>query len=120
MASPDSFSRMRLKRGRVIGADDPAAVTTRRTAPRAQPQRCQCLACRSGALGAASAQIWGLRMANLFLSYDRDDAVQAQRIAAALEQHGHSVWWDRHIKGGTQYSKEIEQALNAADAVIVL
>jgi hypothetical protein len=59
-------------------------------------------------------------MANLFLSYDRDDVIQAQRIAAALEQHGHSVWWDRHIKGGTQYSKEIEQALNDADAVIVL
>ncbi|MEO5577841.1 MAG: toll/interleukin-1 receptor domain-containing protein, partial [Sphingomicrobium sp.] len=59
-------------------------------------------------------------MASVFLSYDREDKAKAQRIARALETAGHSVWWDRHIKSGAQYSKEIEQALKAADAVIVL
>lgn len=59
-------------------------------------------------------------MASVFLSYDRQDAAKAQRIASALETAGHSVWWDRHIKSGAQYSKEIEQALQAADAVVVL
>ena len=59
-------------------------------------------------------------MTSIFLSYDRDDAAKARIIAASLEKAGHSVWWDRHIKGGTQYSKEIEAALKAADAVVVL
>lgn len=59
-------------------------------------------------------------MASVFLSYDRDDATKARSIARALEKAGHSVWWDRHIKGGAQYSKEIEEALKRADAVIVL
>ena len=59
-------------------------------------------------------------MASVFLSYDRDDTARARPIAVALEKAGHSVWWDRHIKGGVQYSKEIEAALEAADAVVVL
>lgn len=59
-------------------------------------------------------------MARVFLSYDRDDAALAAPIAAALERAGHDVWWDQHIRGGAQFSREIERALNAADAVIVL
>lgn len=59
-------------------------------------------------------------MASIFLSYVREDAGKARAIAAILERAGHSVWWDRHIKGGAQYSSEIEAALNAADKVIVL
>lgn len=59
-------------------------------------------------------------MARIFLSYDREDASKARSIAVALEKAGHSVWWDRHIKGGAQYAKEIEAALKAADAVVVL
>jgi len=59
-------------------------------------------------------------MASVFLSYDRDDAARARPVAAALERAGHSVWWDKHIGGGSQYAKEIEQALNTADVVVVL
>ena len=59
-------------------------------------------------------------MASVFLSYARDDVAKARSVALALEKAGHSVWWDRHIKGGAQYSKEIEAALKAADAVVVL
>lgn len=59
-------------------------------------------------------------MASVFLSYDREDSAAAGSIARALEKAGHEVWWDRHIKSGAQYSKEIEQALKAADAVVVL
>lgn len=59
-------------------------------------------------------------MASVFLSYDRDDANKARPIAAALEKAGHSVWWDKHISGGSQYAKEIEQALNSVDVVVVL
>ncbi len=59
-------------------------------------------------------------MAKVFLSYHRGDAGKAQAIAAALENAGHDVWWDRHIKGGAKYSKEIDKALKQADAVVVL
>jgi tetratricopeptide (TPR) repeat protein len=61
-----------------------------------------------------------LPMAGVFLSYDREDAARARVIASALEKAGHSVWWDQHIRGGAQYSKEIDKALKAADAVVVL
>jgi tetratricopeptide (TPR) repeat protein len=59
-------------------------------------------------------------MARVFLSYDRDDASRAKPLAMALERAGHAVWWDFHIKGGAQYSKAIDEALKAADAVVVL
>lgn len=56
----------------------------------------------------------------VFLSYHRSDSGKARTIAALLERHGHKVWWDRFIRGGTQYSKEIEKELKAADVVVVL
>ena len=59
-------------------------------------------------------------MTSVFLSYDREDIGRARPIAAALEKAGHSIWWDRHIKGGAQFSKEIEQALTRSDVVVVL
>src|SRR5215212_5384273 len=62
----------------------------------------------------------GLLMASVFLSYDRDDASKARPIATALENAGHSVWWDLHVRGGAQFSKVIEEALKAADAVVVV
>jgi tetratricopeptide (TPR) repeat protein len=59
-------------------------------------------------------------MASVFLSYDREDGQSARALAAAVEGAGHSVWWDRHIKGGAQFESEIEAALKAADKVVVL
>ncbi|MGH6658525.1 MAG: toll/interleukin-1 receptor domain-containing protein, partial [Sphingomicrobium sp.] len=59
-------------------------------------------------------------MASVFLSYDREDTNRARLLAAALEKAGHSVWWDRRITSGAQFSKAIENALNTAEAVVVL
>jgi tetratricopeptide (TPR) repeat protein len=59
-------------------------------------------------------------MASVFLSYDRDDADKARPLALALEKAGHSVWWDLHVRGGAQFSRVIEEALRAADVVVVL
>lgn len=59
-------------------------------------------------------------MASVFLSYDHEDAERARPIALALEKAGHEVWWDLHVRGGAQFSKVIEEALKAADAVVVL
>lgn len=59
-------------------------------------------------------------MASVFLSYARDDRAKAEALATALEQLGHSVWWDRSIEGGSRFSQEIEQALKRSDAVVVM
>ncbi|MCL6697629.1 toll/interleukin-1 receptor domain-containing protein [Sphingomonas sp. NSE70-1] len=59
-------------------------------------------------------------MATVFLSYDHDDVERAAPIASALEKGGHSVWWDRHIHGGAAFNDEIEAAVEAANAVVVL
>ena len=58
-------------------------------------------------------------MADLFLSYARADREKIEGLAAALEAEGYSVWWDRHIEAGAEFSKDIEQALGEAKAVIV-
>ena len=58
-------------------------------------------------------------MASLFLSYSREDFERVRPLATALERDGHNVWWDRHISGGQEFAGAIEQALAAADVVIV-
>ena len=59
-------------------------------------------------------------MASVFLSYDRDDLSRARQFAQLLQGAGHEVWWDTQVRGGAQFSKVIEQALAAADVVVVL
>jgi tetratricopeptide (TPR) repeat protein len=59
-------------------------------------------------------------MASIFLSYSREDTGKAERIAKALEDAGHSVWWDRELRAGERFSAEIDRALKSADFVVVL
>ncbi|MBA3511029.1 TIR domain-containing protein [Sphingomonas sp.] len=59
-------------------------------------------------------------MADVFLSYARPDRVTAERLAGAIADTGLTVWWDRHIKGGSDFSRDIEKQLNAASKVLVM
>lgn len=59
-------------------------------------------------------------MARIFLSYARDDSAWAERIAAALEEAGHDVWWDREISAGASFSNEIDDALSDSELIVVL
>ena len=59
-------------------------------------------------------------MADVFLSYARGDRIAAERLASAIGEAGLSVWWDRHIKGGADFSHDIERHLNDASKVLVL
>lgn len=59
-------------------------------------------------------------MASVFLSYARQDSARVRPLVAALEGKGHTVWWDERIPGGDQFADAIEQALNSADAIVVL
>lgn len=58
-------------------------------------------------------------MADVFISYARDDRATIEKLAVALEASGYSVWWDRHLESGAEFSADIERELGAADAVIV-
>ncbi|HEY0078232.1 MAG TPA: toll/interleukin-1 receptor domain-containing protein [Pyrinomonadaceae bacterium] len=59
-------------------------------------------------------------MADIFLSYSREDIAKAKALAHILEKRGWSVWWDRKIRAGYNFARVIEQELNLAKCVIVL
>lgn len=59
-------------------------------------------------------------MAGVFLSYAHRDNARAKVIAGALAKAGHSVWWDLHVRGGAEFANVIDEALQAADVVVVL
>lgn len=59
-------------------------------------------------------------MADVVLSYARENQQQAESLAHALEQAGWDVWWDRAILPGTSFEQVIEAELSAARCVVVL
>src|SRR5689334_11006265 len=59
-------------------------------------------------------------MADVFISYAREDAGWVEKLAKALEAAGYSVWWDRNLVSGARYLKETEAQLRAAKATIVV
>jgi hypothetical protein len=59
-------------------------------------------------------------MADVFISYAREDRLAAQRIAGALQRHGWSVWWDADIPPGKAWDELIERELAAASCAVVL
>ena len=44
----------------------------------------------------------------------------AEKLCRALEAEGYSIWWDRQIPGGAEFSKDIEKELQSARAVVVI
>ena len=59
-------------------------------------------------------------MADIFLSYASEDVERARLLAAALESRRWSVWWDRQIPHGHDYTVFIQQQLDAARCIVVL
>ncbi len=59
-------------------------------------------------------------MADIFLSYSREDRAAVEPLAEALVASGYSVWWDKQLTGGKRYLEETEAELNAAKAVLVV
>ena len=62
----------------------------------------------------------GKRVARVFLSYARDDVETAEKLAGELTAAGQTVWWDRHVHGGANFSVEIDRELKNAQVVMVL
>lgn len=59
-------------------------------------------------------------MADVFVSYSKQDHEEARLLAAYLEAEGFSVWWDTSLKSGEQFRKVIMTELGRARAVIVI
>ena len=59
-------------------------------------------------------------MSQVFLSYARDDVEAARLLAEEISRGGYTVWWDRHLHGGSRFAAEIDKALKDAEAVVVL
>ncbi|RGP40174.1 Non-specific serine/threonine protein kinase [Altererythrobacter insulae] len=64
-------------------------------------------------------QLQTTMVADVFLSYSRADQSRIEQLVAALEEANYSVWWDRYIDGGAEFSADIERELHAAKTVIV-
>lgn len=59
-------------------------------------------------------------MADIFISYAREDRNWVRGLAQALEGEGYSVWWDPNLLPGTRYRETIEKELEQAYASIVV
>jgi len=59
-------------------------------------------------------------MADVFLSYAREDQDRARAIAGALEARRWSVFWDRKLLGGQEFRPVLERELQSARCVVVL
>ncbi len=57
---------------------------------------------------------------DIFLSYNREDAVTARLYADAFAAEGLNVWWDSDLRSGEAYDEVTEAALRGAKAVVVL
>ncbi|HEY1561273.1 MAG TPA: toll/interleukin-1 receptor domain-containing protein, partial [Caulobacteraceae bacterium] len=59
-------------------------------------------------------------MSDIFISYARSTADQAQAIAVALRGHGYDVWRDDELPAHRSYAEVIEERLRSAKAVVVI
>ncbi len=58
-------------------------------------------------------------MADVFLSYKREDAARVRKLAIALREAGLKVWWDEDIPASAPWEATIESELAEAKAVVV-
>jgi hypothetical protein len=59
-------------------------------------------------------------MADVFVSYAREDREKAREFADLLKKAGLDVWWDHNLAAGDDYRDVIEKELKAARCVIVM
>jgi adenylate cyclase len=57
---------------------------------------------------------------DIFISYAHEDAETARIFADAFAAEGLEVWWDDSLQAGEIFDEQIEAALRAAKAVVVL
>lgn len=59
-------------------------------------------------------------MADIFVSYKKEDGPRVTRIVEGLRSEGLSVWWDQGIGSGASWRAEIREKLQGAKVVAVV
>jgi hypothetical protein len=59
-------------------------------------------------------------MADVFLSYKREDRENVRKLARALQARGFTVWWDNRLEWSGQWDRCIKRALDASKTAIVV
>lgn len=59
-------------------------------------------------------------MADVFVSYAREDQARVRPLVETLENAGFSVWWDRSLEPGTSWTDVIDGELRRARCVVVV
>ncbi|MGE0022732.1 MAG: toll/interleukin-1 receptor domain-containing protein [Hyphomicrobium sp.] len=59
-------------------------------------------------------------MDDIFISYAQEDGEQIKPLVALLESQGWSVFWDRELLPGDNWTTLIDQKLKGAKAAIVV
>ena len=59
-------------------------------------------------------------MADVFVSYARNDKARVAPLVAAIEAKGWSVWWDPEIAPGQEFDDQIDAEIAAALSVLVV
>lgn len=59
-------------------------------------------------------------MADVFVSYSREDKARAAQIVRLLEDDGWDVFWDQETRAGTLWPKVLEQQIDAAACLVAL
>lgn len=59
-------------------------------------------------------------MADVFISYKREEREKAKALAEAIVRRGYSVWWDVDLLPGDRFAKEIDAVIGKAKAAVVL
>jgi len=74
---------------------------------------------RPGCTGLIAGQPRSSTLADLFISYAREDEDRIRVLVAALEGRGWTVFWDRRIPAGASWHTQIAAALRDARCVLV-
>lgn len=59
-------------------------------------------------------------MADIFVSYKKEDAGRVVRIVEGLRAEGFTVWWDHGIAPGSSWHQTIQRELEAAKVVVAV
>jgi hypothetical protein len=62
----------------------------------------------------------GASLADVFISYKREERGKAKALAEAVVKRGYSVWWDVDLLPGDRFAKEIDAVIGKAKAAVVL
>lgn len=59
-------------------------------------------------------------MADVFISYSKQQRGLTEALATAIEAEGWTVWWDTSLLPNQQFRKEIDAQLDACKAVVIV